>query len=840
MNLASLCAGRPGLRRHTLALLVALVIQGWGEKAYTDDAIEFNAEVLDTSDRLHIDLGQFARAGYIMPGEYPMIIRLNKTELPEQTLRYFAPEGEPKGSQACLTRDIVAKLGLKETVKGNLKWWHGGECLEPASLPGLELHTSLGENTLYINVPQAWLEYTSEDWDPPSRWDDGISGTIFDYSLNGVTSFFTGENSRNVKSLTGYGTTGVNLSAWRFRADWQALDTLTSGKVNGTQRDWQWSRYYAWRALPLLKARFMLGENYLNSGVFDSFRYTGSSVESDENMLPPNLRGYAPEVVGVAKTNAKVTITQQGQVLYETTVAAGPFRIQDLNTAVSGTLLVKVQEQDGTVNTFQVDTANIPYLTRPGRVRYKMALGKPSDYQHDIRGPGFATGEFSWGINNGWSLYGGTLLADDYNALAAGIGRDLLLLGALSFDVTESRAEIPDQGVKSGGSYRLSYSKRFDEYDSQVTFAGYRFSQRNFMSMNEFLNMRYHGLSGNSNKEFYTLAFNKQFRSAGLGAYMNYSHQTYWNRPDNDTYNLSLSRYFDAWQFKNMSLNLSAYRTFYNNTCNDGLYLSLSVPWGNGKTIDFDSQAGSSGNSATVGFFDRMDNNNSYRVKAGMGESGNSVGSAYFSHQGNNAEMNASASYQGSQYHAFGLSLQGGMTATPQGVALHRISSAGGTRMMVDTAGVSGVPVRGYGAESRTNRFGKAVVSDINSYYRSSISVDLNDLADNIEATHSVVEGTLTEGAIGYRRFGVIAGEKAMVTIRLADGSPPPFGATVIVPGGRQAGLVSDEGLVWLTGMHSGQIMNVVWDGQTQCQLRLPAPLPPAGRNLLLPCESLS
>lgn len=65
--------------------------------------------------------------------------------------------------------------------------------------------------------------------------------------------------------------------------------------MNNTQRDWQWSRYYAWRAIPSLKSKLMLGENYLNSGMFDSFRYTGTSMESDDNMLPPNLRGYAPE-----------------------------------------------------------------------------------------------------------------------------------------------------------------------------------------------------------------------------------------------------------------------------------------------------------------------------------------------------------------------------------------------------------------------------------------------------------------------------------------------------------------------------------------------------------------
>ncbi len=84
-------------------------------------------------------------------------------------------------------------------------------------------------------------------------------------------------------------------------------------------------------------------------------------------MLPPNLRGYAPEVVGVARTNAKVTIRQQERVLYETQVAAGPFRIQDVNDAVTGELNVRVEEQDGSVQEFVLNTASIPYLTRRGR-----------------------------------------------------------------------------------------------------------------------------------------------------------------------------------------------------------------------------------------------------------------------------------------------------------------------------------------------------------------------------------------------------------------------------------------------------------------------------------------
>ncbi|MBX4355380.1 fimbria/pilus outer membrane usher protein, partial [Mycobacterium tuberculosis] len=83
-------------------------------------------------------------------------------------------------------------------------------------------------------------------------------------------------------------------------------------------------------------------------------------VQSDERMLPPALRGYAPQVSGIAKTNARVKITQKGRTLYETNVPPGPFVISDLNQAVQGLLDVAVEEEDGSVQYFQVNTASIP------------------------------------------------------------------------------------------------------------------------------------------------------------------------------------------------------------------------------------------------------------------------------------------------------------------------------------------------------------------------------------------------------------------------------------------------------------------------------------------------
>lgn len=88
-------------------------------------------------------------------------------------------------------------------------------------------------------------------------------------------------------------------------------------------------------------ATVMLGEIFLASNLLDSWRHTGISFNSDERMLPPSLRGYAAEVSGIARTNAKVTVSQLGKVVYQTTVASGPFRIQSLNSAVNGQLDVK-------------------------------------------------------------------------------------------------------------------------------------------------------------------------------------------------------------------------------------------------------------------------------------------------------------------------------------------------------------------------------------------------------------------------------------------------------------------------------------------------------------------
>ncbi|WP_099586397.1 outer membrane usher protein [Pseudomonas sp. 2822-17] len=813
--------------------------------------IEFNTDVLDLIDRTNIDLSQFARSGFILPGTYSMVVHINGQPIAEQPVAFYPPDEDPKGSQACLSRTLVEQLGLKVSDASKLIWWKDGECLEIQSMPGMEVTGDLASSTLSINLPQAYLEYNATNWDPPSRWDEGVAGVLIDYSLTAQSNYQRGDGSR--RNLSGNGTVGANAGAWRLRADWQGRVESGRQEAAGPQK-LEWSRYYAYRAIPSLKARLLVGENYLYSDLFDSFRFTGAALNSDESQLPPNLRGYAPEVVGVAKTNAKVIISQQGRVLYETLVAAGPFRIQDLQDAVTGKLDVRVEEQDGTVHSFQIDTAGVPYLTRPGQVRYKLAAGRPSNLQNGSDGDFFGTGEFSWGISNGWSLFGGAVSDNNYRALSVGAGRDLLAFGAVSLDVTQSHASVWGETL-SGKSYRLQYSKNFEEYDSQVTFAGYRFSEKNFLTMSEYLDARYYGLNGElggrgdyrdpdegwrpigGSKALYTVTVNKQLRELSATVYASYHKQTYWDRPDTQRWNLSLSRYFNVGSVKNMSLSMNMFRTQEYNYRDNGMAITVSLPLGRSGTLSLDANRTAGKNGGAARYSDRLDERNSYQLSA----SDTSV-SGYLNHMGDRADIDLSASTQEGDSRTLGVSARGGGTLTAYGAALHRTTSTGGTRLMIDTGGVPDVPVRGYGSPTRSNAFGKAVIADISSYQRTAASVDLERLPSNVEATQSVTQLTLTEGAIGYRTLDVIAGEKAMAVLRLPNGSSPPFGATVKNLKQQDTGIVNDGGHVYLSGIRAGEQMVVSWGGDERCVLTLPVILPADGLTdaLQLHCQRVA
>lgn len=797
-------------------------------------AIEFNTDLLDINDKNNIDFSRFSQAGYIMPGTYDLNIRLNNQIIfgNSYTINFFMNEKESI-SEVCITRDIIVKLGLKSSVLKGIKY-SNNQCANIVELPGVEFNVDMAEGILNITIPQVWLEYSDSSWLPPSRWEDGLSGFMFDYNLNGNLSEIN--HGASTEQLGYNGILGANINAWRFRADYRGNYNHSSfhGKADSTKNHFEWSRVYAYRALPDWQSNLTLGEEYIKSDIFESWNFTGFNLSSDDRMIPPKMRGYAPQVSGIAETNARVVITQNNRILYDSTVPSGPFIINDLDGSIRGRLDVEVIEQNGKTKKFHVDAAYVPYLTRPGRVRYKLSLGQPRVDNHNLEGPPFITGEASWGVNNHWSLYGGAVIAGDYNALNTGVAKDLQQFGSLSADITQSVASVPHHNTHNGKSWRVSYSKRFDDVNTDITFAGYRFSEKDYMTMQQYLDTRYKGNFNRSEKELYSLSMNKIFEDLNLSLNLQYSHQKYWSNHSGSYYNISLNHYFDALKLKGISLGLSASRTQYDNKDLDSIFLNISLPLSTG-TMSFNSSINDDVYEESLGYSGASKRGlSSYSIIAGIKHGhnleSNKKFSGYYSHQLPSASLSANLSWEERGYTSLGMTLNGGLTLTKKGIALHSGNSNGGTRLMVDTDGIEGIPIDS--GRAITNDSGIAVLTSVNSYYRNTTSIDLNNLPENVEVRQAVTESVLTEGAIGYRFFETLKGKHLFVTLRNGDGSFVPFGSSVRNIKGKELGIVGEEGLAWLSGIELGSTIEVLLDRNRRCSVQIPNKLIPALQTL--------
>jgi outer membrane usher protein len=91
------------------------------------------------------------------------------------------------------------------------------------------------------------------------------------------------------------------------------------------------------------------------------------------------MRSYAPEIRGVAQSNALVTVRQGSNIIYQTTVPPGPFTLQDVYPSGYGSdLEVSVKEamvRSGIQRALRLGSA----AAASGMTRYALSAGKVDD-----------------------------------------------------------------------------------------------------------------------------------------------------------------------------------------------------------------------------------------------------------------------------------------------------------------------------------------------------------------------------------------------------------------------------------------------------------------------------
>jgi len=309
---------------------------------------------------------------------------------------------------------------------------------------------------------------------PPEQLDAGSRLLFANYKGNFWHAQRNGEQKSRQDSAFLSLQGGFNLGLWQFRQQGNLA------KVQGDSLHWHSLQRYLQRPLVGIGSELSVGELYTSGRLFPALAHNGIELTSDERMLSDNQRGYAPVVRGVAQSNARVSIRQNGREIYQTSVSSGSFVIDDLSpTSDSGDLEVTVEEADGSVSRFSLPFAALPQSLRMGHSSYSLALGRTRDSAANSL---FGDAIYQYGLLNNLSVGSGLRVAEGYGRLVVDTVYSNAL-GAFDLNLSHSRANLPNDKERSGALAGLSYSRRFAKTNTRLAIAGYRYSTAGYREL---------------------------------------------------------------------------------------------------------------------------------------------------------------------------------------------------------------------------------------------------------------------------------------------------------------------------------------------------------------------
>lgn len=833
-----------------VALLVAaLAISGLSENAYADDYFDPSLLAFGSEQGAQpVDLSQFEKSGGEVPGRYMVDIYINGGVY---TTRQVTFNKDKAGHLVPdLTLNDLIRMGVNiNGIKGLQNQPRNKPVGYIADLiPDASARLDMNALRLNVSVPQANMRADAQDMVDPSQWQEGIPAFLLDYSLSGNVNSSDGqEGMGGTKSTSAFASfmTGFNLGAWRFRSheSWSysreqqsEYDSQADAmkKAATQQSQWTFLDRYVQRDIAPLRSELTMGDTSLGSTasqVFDGFSFRGITLASDSSMIPSRLNGYAPVIAGVAKSNAQITVRQNGNVIYQTYVSPGPFRITDLNgIGNGGDLQVTVTEADGSKHGFTQAAASLAVMQRPGSFQYEVAAGRyrQGGYTNGAREPLFATAALIYGLPHGITAYGGLLSGQGYQAGALGAGISLGVLGAISADVTRSHARLPGMHeYANGASYRLRYAKELLATGTSVDMMAYRYSTRQFYSFQDANTQGFSVRDGivpwiqERRRSSMQVQVNQRITDS-ISLFLAGSRDNYWNSTRvNTTLSTGLSGSVGnvGW-----GINYSVDRMRGDGSWpeNRQVSLSFSVPMS-----IFSSSAAL--NSAQASWSITHDNqgrtSNTTAVSGALGDSGSWNAAQSWGNQGQTSNSSVGGGYNGSMgsinlgYNQGGgqrdisYGLHGGILAHQYGITL--APGLGQSTVLIRASGAPDVSVMG-GNNVSTNRWGYAVSSGVTPYRRNVISLDPTTLPVGADLTDTSQDVYPTKGAVVLANYRVRIGQQVLMTLKQRDGKPVPFGAMASPAGEKDtkdsyAAIVGDGGQVYLSGMPEKGSLLVKW-----------------------------
>lgn len=825
------------LARFVMFVAFSGSIDAWAE----NEKLEFDSSFLMGPGSSSVDLSRYSDGNIISQGIYDASAYVNN-ELVNSLKVEFIETGDKRATRICITPKMLSQLHIRlpDEIPAEAVWKKREEsidnCLDlTKTIPLSTVHYDGGDQRLDIGVPQMWVQKGFANFVDPSLWDNGIPAAMLSYNL----SAWKNENDYGTEDSVYAGFNGgINLGAWHFRAQgnysWQ--------KDGSSETEFQ--NRYVQRDIAALRSQLVIGESGTSGESFDTVNLRGVRLYSESQMLPPQLASYAPTIRGVAKSNAKVTITQNGYKIYETTVPPGPFAIDDLSPSGYGAdLEVTITEADGSKHTFSQAFSSLVQMMHPGVGSWDISVGQVNDDSlHDE--PGLAQGTFYYGFNSTFTGFSGIQATDNgYLAGLLGVGMNTLL-GAVSFDVTQSQAEIPDDKTYRGQSYRVSWNKFFVPTDTSLNIAAYRYSTQDYLGLSDALSIiddAEYNTSNNARsmnnfsrmKNQFTISLNQSLKSDNINygsLYLTDSWADYW--VTNDSRSSFSAGYSNSIGWATYSVNLQ--RTYdEDNKRDDSVYLSVTIPLDKllgtnrdsggfrtlNSSINSDFNGGNQFNTSASGY--SADNRWSYSVSTAYNmekeDKDLSTISSFISYDSSYGNIAASASASNDSSRQYSLNTDGGFVLHSGGLTFSNQSFGDSDALVViDAPGAQGARID-YG-NSTIDRFGYGIGSSLTPYRENIVSLDIDDLNNDVELKNTSATVIPRRGAVVVSKFETDQGKSAIINLLRSDRQPVPFTAEVYDLNNNLLGTVGQGSQAFVRGIVESGDLEVRWIQQNQTQ----------------------
>lgn len=767
------------------------------------DALSFDSPIGDSEA-----IRSFLKDNALAPGVYLTTVYFNNSFAEKKNVTYVLNKART-ALVPVFKKSELASYGVNVNKIPSMKSMSDDTLIEDIShyIEGASWAFSTQQQRLDIRVPQIAVNQQVQGYIDPSQWDDGIPAALLGYYYSGSKTHreSQGSASQNYLSLN----SGLNIGPWRLR---------NNGNYQSCE-SWENISTYIQRDIKQLRSQLTIGDSSTASDIFDSLQFRGVRLLTDTSMLPYSQQGFAPVIRGIAKSDAKVTVKQNGYNIYQTYVTAGAFEISDIPQVSSGSdFEVTITEADGSERSFIQTSSSLPVMQRQGALQYSLAAGQYQSNDNSEE-PNLVEGQFIYGLPYGLTVYTGVLGSDFYRSGALGFGVDLQNYGAFSFDATWARSEIQDK-VWQGMSYRAQYAKNIDSTNTNLTLASYRYSTRNFYTFTEALNNRNTDIDDdsfyayrNTNNRRSRLQVNISQNLNELGSfYLSGYQQDYWGLQG---YERTLTiGYNQSWERIRFMLNYSLTQTPTSDR-DEQISFTVSIPldkwlpnaWANYTWTDnrHQSQQHQVGLSGTA----LQDNNLNYNLQQSWGNNGmGGNGSMNATYQGSFGTVSGGYNYDNDSQQ-INYQLQGGIIGHAGGITLAQ--SLPETVTLINTENASNIKVESSNG-IYTDAFGYAVVPYSSPYRTNNVVVNTvsNPQVDISDPVKAVVP---TRGAVALAKFATRTGIRVLLTLQ-HNNDVVPFGALATLAGDNEnnyASIVGDNGQVYLTGVTNGDRVIVKW-----------------------------